>query len=186
MSLRVTSVDVVDGLALVHVAPSLDPSDLLAFPSVWDRMQQDPNVRAVAALPSGDDFATEAVGDGSNDLQIRPKRCGLLKPFGVGLTGWVCDHGLQLLADADVSVATGDARIADTSATRGFAAAHAAELKGLIPDSEVRRLALLGAAGGMSAQRASDLGLIDAVVGNGDLERELRLRLERLLGDRSC
>lgn len=184
MSLAVRSIEVRDSVALVWIEPTPEDGQLAVVARVWSSIQSDTDVRAVAVLSCADHFssaATRAQSRGGPTL-IGPKAMGLMKPFGVGLRGNVFDFGLQLLADADVSIATSDVLLADTSADRGHLAQHAALLNGLLPMGEVTRLALLGSRGAMTAQRSVTLGLVDALVDAADYESVLIRRLRALSG----
>jgi enoyl-CoA hydratase/carnithine racemase len=177
MSLAIDAVTSVDGIAIVRVVPQPDIDALVDVAACWVALEADTSVRAVAVLSSTDDFSFGVKPDVG--VTIAPKRVGLLKPFGVGLCGEVYDFGLQLVADADVVIATHDVLIGDTSMHRGVSARHAPWLQGLVPDLEVERLALLGAASPMTADRAVALGLLEEVVDRSELEYTLVRRLWR-------
>jgi acetyl-CoA C-acetyltransferase len=180
MSLAIDAVESDNGMALVRVVPRPDVADLLDVCACWVALQADPDVQAVAVLSASDDFSFGVMTD--QEVVIAPKRVGLLKPFGVGLRGDVYDCGLQLVADADVVIGTDDVLIGDTSVRRGAQARHAAWLHGLLPDTEIARLALLGVTSPMTAARAAKLGLLEAVVEPSALEASLVDRLRRLSG----
>jgi enoyl-CoA hydratase/carnithine racemase len=129
-----------------------------------------------------DDFGAAIGPDACGQVTIAPKSSGLLKPFGVGLHGNVFDYALQLIGEADTVVAVGDTRIADTTLRRGITSAHAAWLRGSLPDEEINRLTLLGPSGAITATRALELGLVDEIVGVDALEGALVRRLLRFSG----
>jgi enoyl-CoA hydratase/carnithine racemase len=180
MSLAIDTVTSVDGIAIVRVVPRPDTEALVDVGACWVALEADTSVRAVAVLSATDDFSYGVKPD--IGTIIAPKSVGLLKPFGVGLCGEVYDFGLQLVAEADVVIATRDVLIGDTSMHRGVRARHAPWLQGLVPELEVKRLALLGIASPMTTDRAVALGLLEEVVDRSELECTLVRRLWRRSG----
>jgi hypothetical protein len=184
MSFAARAVEMRESVALVWIEPTPEDDEVEAVLQVWSSLQTDSAVRAVAVLSRAEHFSFSIPTEESlpGPRLIGPKAAGLLKPFGVGLRGKVFDFGLQLLADADVSIATVDVLLADTSSDRGHLAQHAALLRGLLPVGEVSRLALLGARGAINAHRSVALGLVDAIVDVGDVESVIINRLRALSG----
>jgi hypothetical protein len=180
MSLGIDAVRKINGIAIVGVVPRPDRDRLGLFVDCWRALQLDQEVEAVAVISVGKNLS-DALPTREDDLiTIAPKSVGLLKPFGVGLRGQVCDYALQLVGEADVVVATEGVRISDTNVGAGIPAVNVRWLRGSLPDAEISRLSLLP--GALAATRAAELGLVDEVVASADLEAAVTRRLRRFVG----
>lgn len=172
-----------DGVLLVHVMPTRDTRGLGKLLGLWCELRSEPTVQAVGLL-SDDRHFSAAVGidaECGDATLIGPKRHGLLQPFGVALRGDVFDFGLQLVADADVVIASRDVLLVDSSVRRGRPATHATTLNALLPTSELSRLALLGADGAMTAERAAELGAVSSIADVEDLRTALTSSLRQFV-----
>lgn len=159
--------------------------DALDLRATWPLLQLDDDVIGVIVLarPTRGEREPPLRGEaGDRICRIGPKTNGLLKPIGVAVAGPIRDDALQLVAEADVVVATPESSFGDTSAAQGALAVHAFALGNQLPRWEVTRMALGGEkAGVMSSQRAAQLKLVDVVVPSSRLEAELADRITRLL-----
>jgi enoyl-CoA hydratase/carnithine racemase len=112
---------------------------------------------------------------GNLDGSIGPKSCHNLLPVLVELQGDIAAGAFELLGQADVILSASDVLLTvPADPTSRLDVQH---LRPRLPEPELRRLALLGAAEPMTAERAAQLGLIDVVVP----KRELRDRATRAL-----
>lgn len=181
MSLVVKEVAVQGGIAVVRTAPCTDLQGVVELQRLWRSLQDDGAVSGVAVVGVDALFSAAALEETTEPIVVAPKLLGLLKPFGVGLRGDVFDFGLQLVADADVVLATNDVLFADTGVERGQPAQSAPLLAPVLSQGEILRLSLLGRLGALSAQRALSLGMVDDVVDEADLLDSLLERVSALI-----
>lgn len=122
---------------------------------VWEALRRDAGVRAVVLA-----------GDFSADQErVTPREAGLGKPVVAAVGGECRGEGLALVADCDLVVAAPEARFCDPRVARGALALRGAlQLARRIPLEAVLRMALLGGAESLSAERARELGLVGEVV----------------------
>jgi len=170
------------GIASLVLGPDWNPIEGAAvLRSAWSRLEQSSRVKAVKVIASSAGQHCPVLFPRDEDRgSLGPKTNGLLKPFGVAIRGPARNAILELIAEADVVVATADASFADSSMFHGLTPVHSINLKKMLPDSEVSRIALLGDKQPMSSARALELHLIDALATEDELEPELDRRLKRL------
>ncbi|WP_433066573.1 enoyl-CoA hydratase/isomerase family protein [Dactylosporangium sp. CS-033363] len=120
---------------------------------------------AGALLKAASPFLRADVGD-----FLGPKSCGLWKPVVAAVNGIACGGAFYLLGEADIIIAADSATFFDPHTTFGMPAVfEPLHLLRRMPLGEVLRLALLGSAERMSAQRALEIGLASEVVPAADL-----------------
>ena len=168
-----------DGIASLFLGPNWSPPEGTAIlRSIWPRLQRLPEVKAVSVVASSSGLHCAQLFPRDEDRgSCGPKSNGLLKPFGIAIKGSARNAILELIAEADVGVATHDATFADTSMFQGLTPEHSIALKKVLPDLEVTRISLIGERDPMSSARALELHLIEAVVSDDQLEPELNRRL---------
>lgn len=136
----------------------------------WAFLAEHHDVRAVGVRATGPSFSVGILSEGDRpQLSIGPKACGNWRPVLVELAGDIAAGAFELLGQADAIVSAPDIHltIPDDPKSR----LDVQHLRPRIPEPELRRLALLGAFGPMTAVRAAQLGLIDAVVPRQGLHR---------------
>jgi enoyl-CoA hydratase/carnithine racemase len=157
--------------------------------SAWRELNADPEVRVIVNTGEGDAFQTGLdVMQLNRDPDALRKQSGRTRRAELKLTGWhnevwkpviaavngICaGGGLHFVADADIVVASSNARFLDTHVPVGQVAAF--ELIGLarrMPFEAVLRMALVGRHERISAERALALGMISQVVDPPERLRE--------------
>ncbi|MCU0312051.1 MAG: enoyl-CoA hydratase/isomerase family protein [Acidimicrobiales bacterium] len=102
---------------------------------------------------------------------LGPKSNELWKPVIAAVNGMACGGAFYFLGEVDFVIAADHATFFDPHVTYGMTAAYEPiHLLQKMPLQEVLRLALLGAHERMSAQKASEVGLVTQVVPKEDLE----------------
>jgi enoyl-CoA hydratase len=161
--------------------------------AIWSDVQDDDDIRVVIITGAGDrHFSTGAdidiiadrgrVSQGSGPLNTEvfwsPRQSHVLKPVICAVNGVCAGAGLHFVADADIVIAAADATFFDPHVTVGQVTAI--EVIGLarkMPFEAVMRMALVGAAERMTAQRAYQLGMVSQVV---DPPEQLREEAQKL------
>lgn len=157
-------------------------ADLMdALNALWDALAGDPGVRAVVLTGAGRGFCAGADAEflSSNRTQRAPGVRGELNflpgavvdfPVIVAVNGVCAGGGLHFVADADIVIAATDAVFMDPHVSVGqVSGIEPASLALRLPVGIIARLALLGAAERMSAQRAYELGMVSELVDPGQL-----------------
>jgi len=135
--------------------------------SLWSVFELDAGVDVVTVEAIGIPVAPSPAEVRSPTVpgpSIGPRSCGLLKPLVVGLTGDAANETLEVVADADIVIATRQVELFDTSVDGGQVAAHAVYLWTRFPTHNVTRMALLGRHGALTAERALQLGIVTEIV----------------------
>ena len=102
---------------------------------------------------------------------IGPKTNDLWKPVIVALNGMACGGGLYLLGEAEFIIAAEHVTLFDPHVTFGMTACmEPMHMLQKMPFHEIMRLALLGSAERMSAERAYQIGLVSEIVPRDKLE----------------
>jgi len=136
--------------------------------SAWTELAGNSALGAVGLRSTGPSFSVGTQpGGGHVDGPIGPKSCRIWLPVLVELQGDVAAGAFELLGQADVIVSTSDVLL--TVPADPTSRLDVQYLRPRLPEPELRRLALLGAAQPMTAERAAQLGLIDAIVPRRDL-----------------
>ncbi len=111
----------------------------------------------------------------SPGANICPKQCDLWKPVVAAVNGMACGGALYMLGEADVILAAEHATFFDPHVSYGMVSGfEAVHLLQKLPLGETLRLALMGAAERISAQRAHQVGLVSEVVPAADLAERAR------------
>ncbi len=152
----------------------------------WTQLDADPEVRAIVVTGAGRQFCTGMdVVQVSRDrdamrrhsrrtrdaqLRISSWHCGVWKPVIAAVNGVVAGGGLHLVVDADIVIASSAASFVDPHVSVGQAVAYEAiTMLRKSPMEATTRMALVGRAERISAQRAFDLGVVGEVVHPDDL-----------------
>ncbi|WP_326704162.1 enoyl-CoA hydratase/isomerase family protein [Streptomyces cyaneofuscatus] len=149
--------------------------------SLWRELRYDESVRAVVltgagtrAFCTGIDRGVEvpqppspyAVDDPL--LRIGPKANDLWKPVVAAVEGMACGGAFYLLGEAEFVVASREATFFDPHTTYGMVSAYEAiAMAQRMPFGEVARMALMGTAERVSAERAYAIGLVSEVTEPG-------------------
>ncbi|MEW1627672.1 enoyl-CoA hydratase/isomerase family protein [Streptomyces sp. NPDC089173] len=185
MALRIER-DAERGVALVVLdrptrlnAIDLQMADGLS--SVWRELRYDVSVRAVVltgagtrAFCTGIDRDTKvpqppspyAIDDPL--LRIGPKANDLWKPVVAAVEGMACGGAFYLLGEAEFVIASSEATFFDPHTTYGMVSAYEAiAMAQRMPFGEVARMALMGTAERVGAERAYAIGLVSEVTEPG-------------------
>jgi E-phenylitaconyl-CoA hydratase len=166
--------------------------------ALWQSLRQRPDIRCIVVTGAGTrafcvgmDLKSLVADGGFPDVPerltdhsgINPQRNGLWTPLVVAVNGVCTGAGLQLVADADIVVASASASFLDTHVSVGQVSAL--EPIALVPRIGVGRtlkMCLLGRNGRVSADEALRIGLADELVA----PEELRARSLELAGQISA
>lgn len=186
MSLRIDS-DKETGVALVtldrpekHNAIDLETATELT--AVWREFRRDDAVRAVVvtgagskAFCTGIDRSVQVPQPSSpysiDDplIAIGPKANDLWKPVIAAVEGMACGGAFYLLGESEFVVASREATFFDPHTTYGMVSAYETiYLAQRMPFGEVARMALMGTAERISAQRAYETGLVSELTDPGE------------------
>jgi enoyl-CoA hydratase len=151
------------------------------FELAWRELDADPAVRVIVHTGEGKAFQTgadmvEIASDGLGmeryresienfDLRFTSWHNHVWKPVITAVNGMCAGGGFHWVADADIVIASSNAKFFDPHVSVGQVAAY--ELIGLarrMPFEAVLRMALVGRHERMSAQRALALGMISEIV----------------------
>jgi enoyl-CoA hydratase len=148
-----------------------------ALREAFDAFEADPELRC--AVLTGEGPAVCAGGDlkemASGGLTIPAEEWGLLlgsrgrvaKPVIAAVNGYALAGGFRLAQDCDLAIAAEGATFGITEVKRGRGAPWAAPLIAMLPKRIMMELLLTGEP--MSADRAYEVGLVNAVVPAGEL-----------------
>lgn len=185
MALRIER-DAERGVALVVLdrptrlnAIDLQMADELS--SVWRELRYDVSVRAVVLTGAGTRaFCTGIDRDAKvpqppspyaiDDplLRIGPKANDLWKPVVAAVEGMACGGAFYLLGEAEFVIASREATFFDPHTTYGMVSAYEAiAMAQRMPFGEVARMALMGTAERVGAERAYAIGLVSEVTEPG-------------------
>ncbi len=152
--------------------------------SVWQRVRDDNAIRSVVLRSAGDRAFCSGVDmkEGvplspnpwhrrdPGDL-LRPKASGVYKPIVAAVRGLAAGGAFYLLGEADLIICEPGARFFDPHVSVGMAAVlEPILLTRRLPLGEVLKLALMGSAERMTADRARELGLVAEIVESEALE----------------
>lgn len=177
------SLEVADGIATL----TLDRADRRnavnkamnrELPLAWAAIEADPAVRAVIVTGAGDkafctgaDLADQPIpNDPELARSIRSiswtgRQNGCTKPFIAAVNGMAVGGGIHFIADADIVIASDQARLIDTHVAVGFVAGlEPVSLVHRMPLGAVMKLALTGGDERLDATEAHRLGLFDEVL----------------------
>ncbi|MEB4209766.1 enoyl-CoA hydratase/isomerase family protein [Mycobacterium sp. 94-17] len=157
-----------------------------ALPQVWRRLDADPDVRAIVVTGSGKHFHTgldmgalarqpDSLRRATRQtrearLEITGWHLGVRTPVVAAVNGTCAGGGLHFVVDADVVIASSNARFIDPHVSVGQASAwEAVGLTRRIPATVASRLALIGRHEYLSADRARQVGLVSEVVDPAEL-----------------
>ncbi len=146
----------------------IDRSEVISDPNA--RQGEDPLTAPLGAhLNVGAAGGTPFMFDDPGEL-LGPKSCDLFKPVIAAVNGMACGGAFYMLGEVDVIIAAEHATFFDPHVTYGMTASfEPMQMLYKMPFGEVTRMALLGAAERMSAQRAHQIGLVSEVVAMDEL-----------------
>lgn len=164
-----------------HVANALDVTMMTALSDLWSRAARTRRLRCILLTGAGSSFCSGAdasmlseervgVGDtAAEELDFVPgPRVGV--PVITLVNGMCAGGGLHFVADADITIASRDARFTDPHVGVGQVSALEPLLLRLRMRSDaLMRLALLGRAEQLDADKAERVGLISEVVAPDEL-----------------
>ncbi|WP_327324302.1 enoyl-CoA hydratase/isomerase family protein [Streptomyces sp. NBC_01210] len=102
-------------------------------------------------------------------IAIGPKANELWKPVVAAVEGMACGGAFYLLGESEFLVASREATFFDPHTTYGMVSAYEAiSMAQRMPFGEVARMALMGTAERLSAQRAYETGLVSELTEPGD------------------
>jgi enoyl-CoA hydratase/carnithine racemase len=107
-----------------------------------------------------------------NDIgaNINPKQNDLWKPVIAAVNGMACGGAFYLLGESDIIIAAEHATFFDPHVTYGMVAGfETVHLMQKVPFGEMLRIALLGSAERLSAERAHQIGLVSEIAPAGEL-----------------
>ncbi|MEV1078257.1 enoyl-CoA hydratase/isomerase family protein [Streptomyces sp. NPDC050211] len=148
----------------------------------WRELRFDDSVRAVVLTGAGERaFCTgidrDAVVPQPNSpymtddplLRIGPKANDLWKPVIAAVHGMACGGAFYLLGESDFLIADPTATFFDPHTAYGMVSAYESVLMAQrMPYGEAARMALMGTAERISAQRAYDIGLVSELTEPGE------------------
>jgi len=152
--------------------------------AVWQRVRDDNDIRVVVLRAAGDRAFCSGVDmkDGvplstnpwhrrdPGDL-LRPKASGVYKPVVAAVRGLAAGGAFYLLGEADLIISEPGAQFFDPHVSVGLAAVlEPILLTRRLPLGEVLKLALMGSAERMTADRALELGLLAEIVESDRLD----------------
>lgn len=148
----------------------VDHRFVVEIAEAWTELAEYPGLGAIGVRARGPSFSVGTRADVTRPLKpIGPKACGNWLPILVELQGDVAAGAFELLGQADMILSAPDVLLSVPTDPAGRLDVQ--YLRPKLPEPELRRLALLGAAAPMTADRAAELGLIDTIVPRQDLRR---------------
>ncbi|NGO48241.1 enoyl-CoA hydratase/isomerase family protein [Streptomyces ureilyticus] len=149
--------------------------------TTWRELRFDDSVRAVVLTGAGErafctglDRSVEVPQPGSPYMvddpldTIGPKANDLWKPVIAAVRGMACGGAFYLLGEAEFIVADSTATFFDPHTTYGMVSAYeSVYMAQRMPFGEVARMALMGSAERVSAQRAYEVGLVSELTATG-------------------
>jgi enoyl-CoA hydratase/carnithine racemase len=163
--------------------------------ALWTALRYDDDVRCIVLTGEGESFCTgidrgEAISEDNNAAMaagnypgyptpwmyddpgrdVGPKSRDLWKPVVAAVQGIACGGAFYMLGEVEFIIASDDAVFFDPHVTYGMTAAfEPMQMLSKMPFQEIMRLSLLGAHERMSAERASQIGLVTEVVPRAEL-----------------
>lgn len=179
--------DIQDGVAVITLNRperhnAIDEATASALTATWQELRMDDTARAAVLTGSGTqafctgmDRSMDAPQPPSpyavNDplLRIGPKANDLWIPVIAAVEGMACGGAFYLLSEAEFIVAAETAAFFDPHTTYGMVSAYEAmAMAQRMPFGEVARMALMGTAERLSAQRAHSIGLVSELTAPGE------------------
>ncbi|MGP4009808.1 enoyl-CoA hydratase/isomerase family protein [Streptomyces sp. 4N124] len=160
---------------------AIDLTTTAQLHDAWRELRFDDSVRAVVLTGAGERaFCTGIDRDSvvpqpnspymTDDplLRIGPKANDLWKPVIAAVRGMACGGAFYLLGESDFLIADPTATFFDPHTTYGMVSAYESVLMAQrMPYGEAARMALMGTAERISAQRAYDIGLVSELTEPG-------------------
>jgi enoyl-CoA hydratase/carnithine racemase len=162
-------------------ANAIDARMFRELEAAWNELESDETVRAIVNTGNGRSFQTgldvrqladdkDALRESSrqtreNELRMTGWHCGVTKPIIAAVNGVCAGGGLHFVADADIVVAAQSATFLDPHVSIGQVSAL--ETIGLLkkaPMGTVARMAFMGSAERLDAERARQVGIVSEVV----------------------
>ncbi|MFG2293928.1 enoyl-CoA hydratase/isomerase family protein [Streptomyces sp. NPDC048603] len=175
---------------------AIDLATAAELVAVWREFRFDEDVRAVvltgagtAAFCTGIDRDAEVPQPGSpysvDDplAAIGPKAGDLWKPVIAAVNGMACGGAFYLLGEADFIVSSSTATYFDPHTAYGMVSAYeAVYMAQRVPFGEAARMALMGTAERVGAQRAYEIGLVSELTEPAELLPSVLRTAETLAG----
>jgi len=137
------------------------------------------DVRRLAAQGAAGESATARVA-------FAPHMAACRKPIIVAVNGAVAGAAIGLVADGDVVIASRNAYFTDPHVDIGIVTGYGCiRLAGILPATEVRRLALGGRAVRLDAERAHGLGFVNELFETPELARQRAMEIAASISARS-
>lgn len=163
---------------------------------LWKALRYDDSIRAIVLTAAGDrafctgidrnwavDQPTSPFMMDDPGLLLGPKSADLWKPVVAAVNGMACGGAFYLLGEVETIVAAEHATFFDPHTSYGMAACfEPILLYGQLPFGELCRIALMGNAERMSAERAREIGFVQDVV-PGDQLLETAGRIAHAIAD---
>jgi len=175
-----------DGIALITLDRSergnaLAPGMMRVFRAIWSEVRDDPAIRVAIVTAAGErhfctgfDMAEAGGEDAAQVFSDRPlaeavhwspQQNGVWKPVLCGVQGTCVGGGLHFVVDADIVVASRNARFLDSHVNVGMVGAiENVGLAKRLPLGTALRMTLQGREFRLPAERAYQLGLVDELV----------------------
>jgi len=175
-----------DGIAVITLnrpdrGNSLAPPMMATFKAIWEEVRDDDGIRVAVITAAGErHFCTgmdvaEADGEDAGEVFVNrpvaesvhwsPHQNRVWKPVICAVNGLCVGGGLHFVVDADIVIASRNARFMDTHVNVGMVGAlENIGLAKRLPLGSAMRMTLMGRHYRMPAERAYQLGLVDELV----------------------
>jgi enoyl-CoA hydratase/carnithine racemase len=175
---------------------AFSPTQIDEIEDVWRKLRMNDDVRVAIITGAGDRaFSTgvdlsfrfpqpsSKVMMNDDMFRIGPKTNDLWKPVIAAVNGMACGGAFYILGEVEMIIASDTATFFDPHVTHGLPSVYESMLMlQRMPIGEIMRIALLGRYERMSAERAYNIGLVQDVVGAGDL-MDVAMQTARLIAD---
>ncbi|KUJ70057.1 enoyl-CoA hydratase [Streptomyces albus subsp. albus] len=164
-----------------HRLNAIDLAMAERLAAVWREIRADASVRAVVLTGAGDRAFCTGIDRSARVpqppspyslddplLAVGPKANDLWKPVIAAVAGMACGGAFYLLGEAEFIIADESATFFDPHTSYGMVSAYESiSMAQRMPFGEIARMALMGTAERLSAQRAHQTGLVSEVTPAG-------------------